>query len=217
MPNLSDLIVTVRGILQDESFDEDRLITLFNTGIRRCAYLVRLPELESFGSFETDPITTSVVIPEDWDYSRSLYDASTPTKQTISVLSSMGLLRSKEPTIDTQVKIGDIEFITVRKGYIVYTPSPSELTLVTCKFFKNPVPLVEDEDFPTCLPEHLQEPLLVNFALWKCFESIEDGIEGDKVNTVYYKNEFNEAIEELSHMFEEGQSTLDPIRESSWI
>jgi hypothetical protein len=36
--------------------------------------------------------------------------------------------------------------------------------------------------------------LLVNFAAWKAYEHIEDGLEGETPNTLKFKNNFLEAM-----------------------
>lgn len=244
MATLGDLLELVQDKLQDTAYDDDKLTAVINTGIRRVANVILLPELEVTGTFDTDPLTTSVVIPVNWNYCRGIYSAhplctmeidpltglividpitglevSHPiaTEYHPQVLSSMGLLRAQAHYVDTEVRQGEIDFLTTRRGMLVYTPSPRLVTRMLCKFYENPPALVDDDEIPTCIPEVHHESLLVNFALWRCFEEVEDGIEGDKVNTAYYKNEFNEALAELDLKLETGRSVQDPYRESQWI
>jgi len=57
--------------------------------------------------------------------------------------------------------------------------------------------MVADGDFPDGIPEHLQVSLLVNFAIWKAQEILEDGVEGETPNTIKYKKLFLEAMRTL--------------------
>ena len=217
MTTLSMLQASVQGTLQDAAYTPTILANHINSGLRRCAYLVLLPDLETTGIVITNPSSSSVEIPGDWNFCRNLYAAHIADNPEIQVLSSMGLLRMQVPDIDNTVHEGDVNFITTRKTNIIYANSPAEPKTLVCKFYENPTLLVNPTHVPSELPESLQEPLLVNYALWKCFESIEDGIEGAKVNTAYYKNEFSEAINELLEIFTAGQSTPTPNRDSAWV
>lgn len=217
MATLEDILIQVQEKLQDSSFSSDKLLGFINSGIRRCAHVVLLPELETTGTFVTSPTLNSVAIPVGWNFGRNLYGASVLNASAIQVLPSLGQLRDQAPWIDTEVRAGEVTYLTTRRGQLVYTSSPSVATIVVCKFYEAPTDLVLDTDEPSCLPLALQESLLVNFALWKSFEEIEDGIEGEKVNTSYYKSEFNDALVDLDFMFDSGRSALDPPRESSWI
>jgi hypothetical protein len=59
---------------------------------------------------------------------------------------------------------------------------------------------------PDGIPEFLHEDLLINYGAWKIFDQIEDGIDGQKVNTNYYKSLFMKAMIDLN-------ATCDDYRE----
>lgn len=213
---LEDLRDDIKLALQDSSFTDDQIDAKINAGLVDASWHQLLSELESSGEFTTDPASNEVDIPADWDFQRNLYHADAADKPDIKVFTQIGLLKKRVPDIDTEVHEGDIEYLTTRKGKVVYSPSPATATTVKCNFYINPTPLAADDDIPTCLPIPLHGPILVSYALWKLFAIIEDGIEGFKVNTNYYKKEYQEALERIDDYIDEGQSTTDPVRESQW-
>jgi hypothetical protein len=69
--------------------------------------------------------------------------------------------------------------------YLSYYRRPEELSDASGSF---PEGITGVEQFDECLTAH---------ASWKIYSKIEDGMEGQKVNTMYYKNEFYENLESL--------------------
>lgn len=68
---------------------------------------------------------------------------------------------------------------------------------ITVHFYRLPVDMSDGDDPPDGIPLHLQDPLLVNYACYKIFELIEDGIEGVGVNTQRYEKRFLQALKTL--------------------
>jgi hypothetical protein len=216
MATLEEIRDNVRLALQDASFTDDQINAKINAGLTDASWYALLSELESSGEFTTDPAANEVAIPTDWNFQRNLYHADAADKSDITVCTQIGILKKRVPNIDTEVETGDIKYLTSRNGKIVYSPSPAAATVVKCNFYINPTPLVADGDIPFCLPIPLHNDILESYALWKFFAIIEDGIEGYKVNTKYYKTEYYEALERIDDYIDEGQSTSDPVREKQW-
>lgn len=218
MANLETLLVNVKNALQDTSYSDDFIIEKFNQGLELCAAYTILPDLESSGLVITDPLVTEVDIPVGWNYHSNLYSAHVKDARDIAVVSSVGLLQEDHPEFDdSDPTNGEIETLTTRKDSIVYFPTPSVATEVVCGFYVNPTPLADNGDIPTCIPVALHEELLENFALWKCWNMIEDGIEGIKLNTAHHRKAFNTALMELDDLIDSGQSQPSPKRTSGWI
>ena len=55
----------------------------------------------------------------------------------------------------------------------------------------------DDDDEPDGIPAHLADRLIVNRAAQRIFQQIENGIDGEKINTLYYKSLFEEALRDL--------------------
>lgn len=216
MYKLSELVASVAKFLQEASVSDAEIIAFINEGIKHTATKLLLPELESFGTFNTVPGSTEVAIPVIWNFHRNIYSAETATDD-IKVYPSVAHLADKAEVSFNSNTEGPIKFLTTRNAYIVYHGSPSEAETVYCKFYKNPSPLVKGSDIPSYIPEGYQKSVLENYALWKLFALKEDGIEGLKTNTLYHKGLFKEAFEELDFSIKENISEPDVDRETSWI
>jgi len=217
MAYFGEMKTNVLETVDDDSVTETKVASLINEGVAFCASKVRLPEFESSGTFDTLTDGHSVAIPVGWNYLRGLYAAAIPDGSPIKVVSSIGIIKDKYPEIDAEIINAPIEFLMIRAGLLLYFPVPAEAVTVYCKFYEKPTPLAKSKDTPTYLPDHLQATLLESYALWKLYAKIEDGNEGRKTNTMYYKKEFKEAFEELDDDIDKGQSSPTPVRENSWI
>lgn len=217
MAYFGEMLTNVAETVDDDSISETKIKSLLNEAVVHCASKVRLPEFESSGTFETVVDDHSVDIPDAWNYHRGLYAASVPDADPLKVVSSIGIIKNKYPEIDAELIEGYIEFLMIRNGQLLYFPVPTEIATVYCKFYEKPTPLAKSKDIPSCLPDHLQAPLLESYALWKLYAKIEDGNEGRKINTLYYKKEFKESFDELDEDIDKGQSSPEPLRETSWI
>jgi hypothetical protein len=217
MAYFGDMITNILETVDDDSVTETKVKSLINQGVLLCASKVRLPEFESSGTFDTVTDAHNVEIPVSWNYHRSLYAAAIPNGSPIKVVSAIGIIKDKYPEIDAELINDSIEFLMIRNGQLLYFPVPAEITTVYCKFYEQPTPLAKSKDIPSCLPDHLHEPLLESYTLWKLYAKIEDGNEGRKTNTLYYKKEFQEAFQELDDDIDKGQSSPTPLRENTWI
>jgi len=91
-------------------------------------------------------------------------------------------------------KSGRISEVIEHGNKLYYQGIPTVSETVTLHYYRKPVNMINDGDYPDGIPQHLQIPLLVNFACWKAFEHLEDGIEGETPNTIKFKNLFLEAM-----------------------
>ncbi len=217
MATLSEIRDAVISVLNDDSIDEETIDKFINAGYKFCARRVLLPALESAGDVTTVPLISEVPIPTSWRFDRNLYAAAISDNPTIKILNSIALLRTKYPRFGTEILNGDIEFIVLRGANLIYYPVPRTEKTITCAFYKRTTPLVNDNDEPVALSPADQEDLLASYALWKIWARIEDGIEGQKVNTAYYKGEFFTIYNSIDTTITVGQSQPEPDRTSSWI
>ena len=77
---------------------------------------------------------------------------------------------------------------------LFYQDIPSDTEDLFVVYYKKPEVLTPASPHPTCLPEDHVVPLLVNYALWKLYEVIEDGVDGNRPNTETYKRLFSDAL-----------------------
>jgi len=212
MATLKEMIENVSEVVLDKSISATSITRKLNQAVALCAQTTLLSYLESSGVVLTNPSTSYIEIPETWNFDRNLYAASVVNGDDIVVYSSMALLKREHPKADVSTDTGDVQAITVHKGRLFYYPRPTSVVEIQCQFYEKPALLVKSSDIPSCIPEALHEGILEQYALWKCYAAIEDGTEGFKVNTSYYKKEFKEALESLDDFVECGQSTSSPSR-----
>ena len=150
-----------------------------------------LPLLFTIATVSTGP---NAFINMPMNFHRDLQFASSSTGSEIDISDSFIEFAETYPLLN---KIGRISEVIEHGGKLYYQGIPTVSEAVTLHYYRKPVAMVTDGDYPDGIPEHLQVSLLVNFAVWKAYEHIEDGIEGASPNTVNYKNLFLEAMRTL--------------------
>jgi hypothetical protein len=216
MAILEDLRSDIKLAILDDDFSDDFIDALINRAVLYFAGAELLAGLESSGEAITVLNSSEVPIPVGWDFMRNLFDVQVENKSNITVLTSLEALLRVYPKYKTEAKVGPIEYAVISKKNIVYYPIPEEPTTLQCGFYAKPTLIAAETDEPECLPLGLHEKLIENYVLKFLYSIKEDGIEGRKVNTVYYKGLLNEALEELSDFSETGQSRPLPNRMSGW-
>ncbi len=214
MSTLEELRENVKLVI-DDGYDDDVIDNYINAGIRYVASKVLLPGLESAGQVTTELGVSEVAIPDSWAFSRNLYAASTDAGP-IQVASSTALLLSLFPGMDNELQTGSVQGAAINLINLQYFPVPQEETVITCRFYKKPDNLTNDSDTPDCIPTRMHEELLENFAIWKLFKQLEDGIDGRKINTTDYKKDFYTALDDLDDTINSGQSRATPLRQTNW-
>lgn len=103
-----------------------------------------------------------------------------PVNYNITILSTLESLMDLAGNLtDT----GDILYVALEGTVLWYYRIPEVVTVLTLIYYKNPELLSSDSDEPTALPEFTHRKILVNGAASLCFDTVEGGVEGLKVNT----------------------------------
>jgi hypothetical protein len=189
------LISAVVRKVQDASFSREDILGFLNQGLIEVAGLVKLPDLSTSDTVTT--ATDSPFIPLPSNYHRGLYAAvSTDQNRRVKIEESFLKFLTRYPMLNVS---GSVSLVSVGMGNCLYyqgiPASPDDLILY---FYKKPVPLVSDGDIPTCLPEHLQAPILVNFAAKEIFNLIEEGLDGKTPNTDRHGKLYGWAVSALA-------------------
>lgn len=151
-----------------------------------------LTDLFTIGTVETSITDGFVDLPTNFHRGLQLIASSTGTE--IDIAHSFIEFTETYPLLN---KTGRISEAISHGGKFYYQGIPTVSETVTLHYYRKPVDMVADDDTPDGIPEHLQIALLVNFAAWKAYELIEDGIEGEIPNTSKFKNSFLEALRTL--------------------
>lgn len=214
MSTLEDVRNGVKNTIKDSSITDEEVDSVINMALQFISESVRLPVLDSEGTFTTDPTKNSVDIPVLWNYQRGLYRAfSATTDQEVSIAPSLDFFRRRfGPTYALQQ--GAVVGAVVIGGHLHYFRSPGSPESIVCRFFRKPAVMVDDSDQPEGLPAGLAKPLLESYVLSWLYNRIEDGVEGKKSNTIFYRSIFDQYLNVLDANFESGQPSPEPMRNS---
>lgn len=192
MATVIDLIEEVQDVIQDDAYDEDTILSLLNRAMGLISSKVLLPGLEAMSSLATAPAVNVVSLTAD--YHRELFKAYNATTECgILLFSSTASLYRRCPRA-VKAEVGDVKFVALTGKSLMIHAVPASAQDLTLWYYRKPVVLVEDNDEPDGLPPQFHD-MLSNYAAWKLFDKIEDGIEGKKVNTDHYMTLFLDALE----------------------
>ena len=187
--NLEELRDEVKIIIADPDYSDDEIDKYINQALSYTAGLVNLPDLKAIESVDT--IT-----------SQNYVNLSTITggfsgvlrrvvKEGIKIYPTLELLASDY--VGNWDAAGEVEAVCLEGNVLWYQKIPALAETLMCVLYKNPTVLEDDDDIPSNLPASLHKLLLVNGASHLIYNEIEDGIEGEKVNTaVQFGFSFNE-------------------------
>lgn len=184
----------VENLVDDPSFDSETIDQYINQALEYTAAQVSLPTLKRVGVITTEigQAYSDIRSIGDEAFSGILrkvvrYDGKFP-----QVYSNLELFIDDYPTLDQE---GDVEAVCLDGFTLWYQKIPSTATNLTLVYYVNPSPLTKDEDEPTDIPSHLHRKLLVNGSSYLIYDQIEDGVDGEKINTT---NNFFHSFEERS-------------------
>ena len=199
MKNFEELKAKVDDILEDSSINSGSLI---NRGVTEIAggmlstlgdwITPPLPGLFTIGTITTSTTSAYVNMPDD--FQRNLQLAVRATGQQIDISNSFIEFSETYPLLN---RSGIISEVIEHGNQFYYQGIPTASEIVTLHFYRMPLEMVHNKEYPDGIPEHLHESLLVNYAAWKGSELIEDGIEGETPNTLKYMNYFMSALRTL--------------------
>jgi len=151
-----------------------------------------LPNLFSIDTITTNTTLAYVNMPST--YNRNLCLAVSARGSEIDIAHSFIDFVTTYPSLS---RVGNISEVVEHGDKLYYQGIPSTAEILTLHFYRKPVIMINDGDVPDGIPEHLQMALLTNFAAWKAYEIIEDGLENETPNTIKYKGLFFEALKIL--------------------
>ncbi len=151
-----------------------------------------LPELLTIDSVTTDVTAAFVAMPDN--FHRTLQFAVKANGSEVDIADSFIEFIETDPAM---TRAGNINEVIEHGGKLYYLNVPTVAEEVTLHYYRKPVDMVDDNDEPDGIPEHLQIVLLVNFALWKAYGFIENGVDEKSPNTLKYREFFMSALRTL--------------------
>ncbi len=149
--------------------------------------------------YTTDDVATVtdaafVALPDDFQRDVIAVFSAAQQREVYLVKSHIRFIR-RYPSLSTP---GAVEAVSVKGGNLFYQGIPASPDTLHVHYHRMPAPMADDDDTPDGIPEHLQRPLIVHLVAWRVFDQIEDGIEGQKVNTMSHQRRFYEAMDDLT-------------------
>ena len=198
---LQELINEVTNIVQDTAWSEATIKSKLNQALVVVATGVMLP-----GKYQLSPPLPDLYTSTDIDTVAGVATCNLPSdfnRDVIQVVNSNG---DKIPIEVSFRKFlsdypgqesGSVFKAAVIGSKLAYRDVPATAEALTVHYYKMPTALVGYSDTPSCLPALLHRPLLVGYACKEIFGQIEDGIEGQKINTGYWTQEFQQGLLDL--------------------
>lgn len=201
------LIDEVLRILQEPSVTRADALAWLQRGANDISARVLLPALEARGEVTAMPDSVSVPLPAD--YQRGLFRATDLQGWPKLVLNGNDRLRHAYSPNGLKVR-----GVVAAPPLLQYAPSPTEPERIVLYYYKRP--MVDEDAEVDFLPADYSR-LLVHFAAWQGFSLIEQGLEAQKPDTQYHKQEYTEGLELLRLYVREGESLpVPPLARCIW-
>ena len=179
--NRLEIRTEIENIIQDDSFSTDTLNGYINQSILYAGANVDIPELKGIDTVDTIPGQAYTTLSGlTGGFSGKLRRVKDSEKNHISIASDLGLIMDVYPLMAEE---GDVEVVALEGSTLWYQKIPAEVMTLTCLYFRNPTTLSAENGIPSDFPAHLHRQLFVHGSAWMIYDQIEDGIEGEKVNT----------------------------------
>jgi len=209
--NLSQIVDEVQLIVQDDSFfeDYDAVVGRINAAVRwACSQPgIEIPILKVLGSFVTGVNPYAEIVGVDSSFTGRVLRAGKPGTKLYLGLED---LYDDYYPLDT---VGAVEAVCIQRNVAWYQGIPEEPETVLCILHSDPEPLVNDEDIPVVIPEFLQRDRIVHGVVAELYDMIEDGTDGQKINTA---NSYNHREIALQRFREWLGSRRQHIKTSYW-
>lgn len=141
-----------------------------------------------------DTLTSLAYVDMPNEFHRGLQFVADASGREIEIAHSFIEFTETYPLLN---KSGNVSTVIEHGSKLYYQGIPVNSEKLTLHFYRKPVTMVSDSDTPDGIPSHLQISLLTNFAAWKAYSFIEDGLEENSPNTQRFMGSFFAALKTL--------------------
>lgn len=177
--NLKQMRDEVSLIIQDDSYTAPTIDGYINQALLHACDLVAVPQLKVIDNVST------VVGQRYVNLSSVLGNFS----GRLSLVKRIGAEVAIYPDLENFIQAhpessdGHVSAVCLEGSILWYHAVPDEAEDLLLVYYKNPAIMVTDNDTTDAIPQSLHKKLLVHGACYMIFDQIEDGMEGQKVNT----------------------------------
>lgn len=191
----SDMVQEVINIVQDSSFD-DSIPGYINEAFLQASGRVNVPDLKRIGIATTvdDQMYVSLAGLSSGFGGRLAKFINNELARFNSIEDLANRVASESRVL---TEVGAVEYVALEGRTLWYFPTPTTAESLQCILFSNPTLLVDDTDTPDEFPEICHRNIGIHGAAYLAFLVIEDGIEGDKVNTNFHYTMFEKGVQQL--------------------
>ena len=207
MSTVNALTNKIQQIVEDRSFTPAIILDFLNQALKEIAggaYVASLdyispplPDLATSYAVNTDTTDAYVALPTaaGSEYHRDVFFVvSTDQSRRIKLFDSFPKFLAKYPVLDDT---GSVTAVCVKGQNLYYQGKPSSVEALRVYYHRKPATMALSTDEPEGLPYHLHDSLLVNMVAAEIFSKMEDGVDNRKIQTVYYWEKFQKAMEHL--------------------
>lgn len=194
MVTFEDLIDEVQIIVVDDSDSVvDAIPKRINEALFEAVEAADIPEFKKVGIVTTIIDQAWTTMPSGFN-GKLLFVGNDSTSLAIAEGGVQQLMETS-PLLDES---GPVHTVAVEGTTLYYQGIPDAATVLPILYRVFPTAFSASNDVvPDCIPPHLQTSVLVHSAAAKIFNTIEDGVEGEKVNTnaqLYLHNGYLEQL-----------------------
>ena len=190
MPTVDQIISEVSDIIKDDSYGPSEILRRLSECLYFVARRLNFSDLEGEDTITTATDAYVKALPSDFHH--NLFDCWSGThNRQLKVHDSKRAINQYLDRLDSG---GSVIAVCQDGRNLYYQRQPSVAETLRLFYYKKPTSLALAGNLPTYIDDDFHDSLFVNFACWKLYARIEDGVDGEKVNTLYYKKEFYEAL-----------------------
>ena len=180
-------------VVQDASFDYEKIVEYFNDCLMELAGEFLIPDLEKWDDIRTDLNVDHIRMPAD--FMKNLrYCHSITNNREIKVYGSLSQMYRLFSVLNLT---GNVLGVCVTARNLYYQRIPSTVETLRINYYTFPERLLSRYDKPVCLPWHLAKMLLKAYACKEIFSILEDGMDGQQINTKTWEGRYRAAKEAL--------------------
>ena len=216
--NVSRIIAKIETGIQDPSFTiEDDILPLVNDFVDEVSELYTVPDLQDQATVSVEASATENQISMPDNYGRDLYRVYTTL--SLKEVNIRGSIKVLEKLYNGRESTDFIKDVALESKTLWFKPLPVEAQDLRLFYYRKPEPIefedVEDEDTVLDgIPSHLAK-IAVDYALKELWALVEDGIDGKKINTLFYTEKYNVGLAKIALYCKEAPKCVPVITRSA--